>query len=156
MKDELDRKLCERYPKIFADRHGDMKTTAMCWGFECGDGWFNIIDKLCWNIQDYIDCSNEQRERLLNHNPYNVSVHEEIPQVVATQVKEKFGTLRFYYSGGNDYITGMFRMAESMSSVICEVCGSSGKSRGHSWYYTACDEHTNKVDLIISDDEELT
>ena len=33
MRQELDQLLCERYPKIFANRHADMKTTAMCWGF---------------------------------------------------------------------------------------------------------------------------
>jgi hypothetical protein len=38
MKQELDEQLCAKYPKIFVNRHADMKTTAMCWGFECGDG----------------------------------------------------------------------------------------------------------------------
>ena len=43
MKDELDNKLCEKYPKIFKMRNASMQETAMCWGFP-GDGWFNIID----------------------------------------------------------------------------------------------------------------
>ena len=47
MRKELDEKLCEKYPLIFKNRHADMTETAMCWGFECGDGWFNIIDVLC-------------------------------------------------------------------------------------------------------------
>ena len=42
MRKELDEKLCEKYPLIFKNRHADMTETAMCWGFECGDGWFNI------------------------------------------------------------------------------------------------------------------
>ena len=47
MKPELDKALCEKYPKIFVNRHADMSTTAMCWGLEVGDGWYNLIDTLC-------------------------------------------------------------------------------------------------------------
>ena len=47
-------------------------------------------------------------------------VPESIPQVTLDQVKEKFGTLRFYYSGGDDYISGLVSMAESMTGVTCE------------------------------------
>lgn len=52
-------------------------------GFECDDGWFDIIDVLCERIQFLID-------------------HNDRPQVVAQQVKEKFGTLRFCGFGGGD------------------------------------------------------
>jgi hypothetical protein len=71
----------------------------------------------------------------------------EVAQVVATQVKEKFGGLRFYYNGGDDYIDGMVRMAESWAANTCEVCGKPGKLRGGGWLYTACDEHTKPEDL---------
>lgn len=132
MSPELDKLLCERYPKIFADRHKPMTETAMCWGFECGDGWYNIIDKLCFQIQSHIDWVN----RDVKNSDSKVS------QVVASQVKEKFGTLRFYYNGGDDFIRGLETMAESMSAVTCEQCGKPGKLRGRGWLYTACDEHT--------------
>ena len=141
MKDELDQQLCEKYPKIFANRFGDMRTTAMCWGFEHGDGWYNIIDRLCANIQHHIDWNNEQRARLLENNPYNLKIPNEIHQVVATQVKEKFGTLRFYYDGGDDMIDGMVRMAEAMTAVTCEKCGAPAEQRGGGWVRTLCDVH---------------
>jgi len=64
-----------------------------------------------------------------------------VAQVVAIQIKEKFGTLRFYYNGGDDTIGGMVRMAESMSSVTCEECGNPGKTRGPGWIRTLCDHH---------------
>lgn len=142
MRDELDKQLCEKYPKIFRDRYADMKTTAMCWGFECSDGWFNIIDQLCGTIQSHIDWRNSQRELLLKDNPYNHPIPDEVRQVVATQVKEKFGTLRFYYDGGDDVIDGMVQLAESMSGVTCEECGKPGKSRSGGWIRTLCEEHT--------------
>jgi hypothetical protein len=144
MKQELDEQLCARYPKIFVDRHADMRTTAMCWGFECGDGWYNILDQLCGNIQSHIDWS-------IKNNAWDVekdskNIRSIVPQVVAAQVKEKFGSLRFYYDGGDDYIRGLSVMAESMSMVTCETCGAPGKTRGRGWMYTACDTHAQEGD----------
>jgi hypothetical protein len=59
MSPELDKKLVKKYPKIFADRYGDMCTTCMCWGFECGDGWYWLIDALCSNLQWNTDNNNK-------------------------------------------------------------------------------------------------
>lgn len=183
---ELDAKLCEKYPKIFADRHADVHTTAMCWGFECGEGWYNIIDKLCFNIQGHIDWREKTRSLNLEFNDalqkaldgdksylvkfycrgnpdkeptqWNLDrieediksknfrkVDDEIPQVVAVQVKEKFGALRFYYDGGDEYIAGLAAMAESMSEVTCEECGSRGKIRTGGWVRTLCDKHAEEM-----------
>ena len=138
MKPELDELLCQRYPKIFANRHGDPKQTLMCWGFECGDGWYNIINQLCANIQHHVDWAQEQKEKY--------GRGEGCTQVVAVQIKEKFGTLRFYTNGGNEQIYGMIRMAESMSAVTCEECGAPGTRRGRAWIYTACDAHAREED----------
>ena len=146
MRKELDELLCSRYPKIFANRNGDMTTTAMCWGFDCGDGWFDIINQLCANIQEHIDWRNSTRERLLKDNPHNIKIPDEVPQVVAAQVKEKFGTLRFYTDGGDAVTRGMERMAESMSAVTCEMCGNKGKVRYGGWIRTLCDEHAKELD----------
>jgi len=127
MKNELEEALCKKYPKLFVNIDADMTTTAMCWGFECGDGWYNIINTLCANIQSHIDWKNKKEVV--------------VPQVTVDQVKEKFGGLRFYYEGGDDVIDGMVRMAEGMSEVTCEVCGKPGKSQGSGWIRTLCEEH---------------
>lgn len=146
MNQKLDQQLCERYPKIFANRHEDMTTTAMCWGFDCGDGWFNILDQLCSQIQHHIDWKEKQRNWAIDFNSKAAQeemrvVPESIPQVVAYQVKEKFGTLRFYYNGGNERISGMVALAEGMSAVSCERCGCPAKIRGDGWVQTLCDTH---------------
>ena len=65
-----------------------------------------------------------------------------VPSFKATQIKEKFGTLRFYYSGGDDYINGVINFAENMSCDICEECGDKGKLRNGSWIRTLCDSHS--------------
>ena len=146
MKQELDNELCEKYPKIFQDRYGDMTTTAMCWGFECGDGWHKIIDSLCSHIQHHIDWCAKQRLLLLESNPHNLPIPNEVAQVVAVQVKEKFGGLRFYYEGGDDKIDGMVQMAEAWASKTCDVCGESGKSRNTGWIRTLCDKHFEELE----------
>ena len=132
MRQELDEKLCRDYPKIFANRFGDMKETAMCWGFDCGDGWYPLINLLCREIQWHID----------------KNAKEGTPQFVASQVKEKFGGLRFYGNGGDNRINDFIWFAESMSTIMCETCGAPGKRRGRGWIYTACDAHTKEIDLI--------
>lgn len=137
MNPELDKALCEKYPLIFKNRYEDKMNSCMAWGFECGDGWYDIIDILCHEMQNHIDwkskdMSPEEKEDL---------------QVVATQVKEKFGTLRFYYGGGDDVIEGMVSMAESMTHRICEDCGCPGEERKGRWIRVLCakcDEQNKK------------
>jgi hypothetical protein len=124
MREELDSYLCQTYPKLFVNRNKHMTETCMFWGFECGDGWFSILNMLCQNIQHHIDWQNKKEQT--------------VEQVVVDQVKEKFGTLRFYYTGGDDHIRGLVRMAESMSGVTCEDCGNPGQTGGEGWIRTIC------------------
>ena len=103
--EELDKLLCERYPAIFADRHASIETSSMGWGFCTGDGWFDLIDSLCAQLQD-------------------MTTLQEMPQVVATQVKEKFGGLRFYVRGTSKEQRAVISFAQRLSHRICETCGS--------------------------------
>lgn len=181
MRDELDELLVKKYPKIFRDRHGNMQNTLMCWGFEVGDGWFNIIDAMCANIQGHIDWSRKNRARDLRYNralararkgdmnglyhfhnygkndkwtdyaiktaEWSLANNQErkpavaCRQVIAIQVKEKFGTLRFYYEGGDPWVDGITSMAESMSARTCEECGNPGKPNSNGWIRTLCKTH---------------
>ena len=144
MRDELDSSLVAKYPKMFQNRYKSMQETAMCWGFECGDGWYNILNSLCANIQSHIDWKQEQKEK------YNRG--DGCPQVVVDQVKEKFGGLRFYYHGGDDTVDGMVRMAESWAACTCETCGESGTIRGGGWIRTLCDKHEEEYQRKRNED----
>ena len=106
MSPELQKQLYSKYPEIFADKDKSMKETAMCWGIETPDDWYDIIDTLCQALTNtyttYLDIDKEDAERLgikpvryRDEDSYIYSV--ECPQVIAEQVKEKYGTLRFYY-----------------------------------------------------------
>ncbi len=125
MKTELQEKLFDKYHKIFRDKDESPMETAICWGIECGDGWYWLIDNLCSTIQRYYDNNGEN----LGFN-----------QPIATQVKEKYGGLRFYTNGGDDTIHGMIWLAESLSYSICEKCGSQENVKTTSgWNVTLCE-----------------
>jgi hypothetical protein len=106
MSPDLQAKLFAKYPKIFADKDKSMQETCMCWGIETPDDWYDIIDTLCYALTNtyttYLNIDKEDAERLginptryRDKDDYIYSV--ECPQVIAEQVKEKYGTLRFYY-----------------------------------------------------------
>jgi len=110
----------------------------MCWGFDCGDGWYDIIDKLCEKIQKH--CDELQSKRF---GKRGVSLDD--MQVEATQVKEKWGTLCFYVSGADDTVYDMIDEAEKESSYTCEDCGEVGKLREGGWVKVQCDKCYEEV-----------
>lgn len=103
--------LYEKYPVIF------QRVKYV----ECGQGWFNLLDTLCDFITGQVKYSG-------------------CDPVVVTQIKEKFGGLRFYYTGGNERIAGAALFAERLSEVICETCGAPGTIDADSgWLRCRCD-----------------
>jgi hypothetical protein len=114
-RDEYE-ELIKLHPKLF---HGIDNV-------ECHVGWLTLLMHLCEIIEDRIDFIPFE----IQHGFY------------AVQIKEKFGTLRFYMNQQDDYMSGAIRMAENMSAHICEECGARGRVR-HSlaWVKTLCDAH---------------
>lgn len=95
--------------------------------FGTDEGWDMLIYKLCCRIESHLAWNNPEG------------------YIVITDVKEKFGSLRFYYddhSKASEYISGMVDFAEKMSEVTCERCGRPGTFRGElPWFKTLCDNH---------------
>ena len=91
----LDDYLCSKYPKIFVERKLSPMESCMGRGFECGAGYFLLLDSLCHSIQTHIDW----------HNKYLQAGETIIPQVIFTQIKEKMGNLCIYHSGGGQLHT---------------------------------------------------
>lgn len=85
MKQENQEILFERYPILFKERHLSSSQTRMCDGIMVPDSWFEILDSVCYIIQFAIE----------NRN---------YPQIVFSQVKEKFGAIRVYYNFEGDYL----------------------------------------------------
>jgi hypothetical protein len=155
MSPELDKQLCDKYPKIFANRYKSAQESCLAFGIECGDGWYNILDNLCasanhmWSTSVEIDADDAVKLDI-KENPYGgYFAPVPAPQMVASQVKEKFGTLRFYYDlefepnivelskkypdlekvmdRYNAFFDGIVHMAETMSARTCEMSGQQGE-----------------------------
>ena len=127
----------EKYPEMLTKPYG---------GFAIGEGWWPIIETLCGQISSYTKWRNNTREALLKDNPYNHKIPDAVPQVTVAQIKEKFGGLRFYYSGGDDEISGMVRMAESWAAHTCETCGAPATKQTTGWIKTVCDKHFDEIE----------
>lgn len=100
--------------------------------FECAPGWYDIIREVANKI-----------ERILEKDAENYQIVEgeesAYCEMYAVQIKEKYGTLRFYMSCETDEISELIREAEALSSQTCECCGKPGKMRGRHSFEVKCD-----------------
>lgn len=120
-------------------------------GLDVGDGWYQLLRDMCAEITSAYEAEGTPVD------------------IVVDQVKEKFGTLRFYYHHeGQDIkihaldslstgvslrfwpgaselqkeVARIIAAYEEKSGHICEVCGQPGSLRTDlSWMLTLCEEH---------------
>lgn len=128
MKKELEEKLVKRFPNLYGDYNNkNPRETLMCFGFEHGDGWYELIYDLSMELEPLI-------EKYIEENPDE----EYYPR--AMQVKEKYGGLRFYMSSATDEMYDIIENYEMLSERTCEICGNPGEIRPGGWITTLCDE----------------
>lgn len=182
----------------------------MAFGFEHGDGWYDIIYKLSEKLEakakqlkdedkksetarclncgclrtDHYACATDKPKKCLSvkklstkrkyrsfratkfwQRPFMWSAYqayrlwEKVKKLVyyklqacwcegydpaiplASQVKEKYGTLRFYMDCTTDEMQEWISEAERQTETTCEKCGEPGVLRGPGWYFTACKAH---------------
>jgi hypothetical protein len=135
MREELQNKLYAEFPVVFREKDLSIYESCMGWGISCGDGWYGLVYKIAQKIQEI-----------------NVSLPDE-DKIVAAQVKEKFGGLRFYINGfrekTRDACKELFEFkgsVEQESFETCEVCGKPGRRSGGGWIKTVCEDHDKKTD----------
>jgi hypothetical protein len=106
-------------------------------GFSLENGWKEIVISLC-HVLEYAITRLPEEERV---------------QIYCAQVKEKFGSLRFYMTAESPYMSGAIRVAEGLSSKTCRVCGCPGKRRDDGYIEVLCDAHHSegKKIRVISD-----
>lgn len=161
--------IVKKYPNLFRDYGGDMRTTCMSFGFEVQGGWLPLIDSIGQQLTD------------LGVERY----------VIADQVKEKFGSLQLYYHTENlplsiwdwrpinryfvriwyhkysrwikkhltklrklifgltlyEKISDIIETAETKSYKICEICGADGKTNSQGWLKTLCGGCRNGIEV---------
>lgn len=104
------------YPEIFQEN----------FYFSIHSGWLDIVDNLCSNIVKRIKESDNS-------------------SVTVDQVKQKFGTLRFYVSIISDdeqFKKDIYKLisdAEVTTEKFCEFCGANAElNRNGRWWFTLC------------------
>lgn len=80
MKEELELQLEQDFPFMKRNKSEDEQNIYKRWGCECSDGWYQLIHDLCQGITN-------------RYAEYRVPL-----DIVIEQIKEKFSSLRFYYS----------------------------------------------------------
>lgn len=178
MSPELEQKLFTKYPKIFRDANKSPQESCMAFGLEVGDGWYDLIDVLCeaftYTYTTTVKVDEEDAKRL-DIKPYvdrdgkiMYFFNVKPPQVVADQVKEKFGTLRFYhhleYDESNtslvktkkypeldainkryaDYFDGIVHFADIASGRTCEVSGAEGQMHSRRGWFKVLSKEVAK------------
>lgn len=119
MNEKNSRELIECYPEMFSDLNP--KCPMAMFYFECGDGWFDLLKDCILDIKKIC------QEKGLNPKTF--------------QIKEKYGSLRFYVDGADCCIFETIEKASDLSAITCEACGSNAEKRMRGrWVSTQCDK----------------
>jgi hypothetical protein len=182
------KKIVEKYPELFSAT--DARSPYAMFGFECGIGWYDIIENACFvlyqkyaNAKWYLNIIEQQLEdvpgyakrmsypdkelstedaliELENRKTASLKelkdAEENLPKVA--QIKEKFGSLRFYLYNVDDVSNAVTTYAEAMSTSTCEDCGCPGKRYRMGWYRTLCPAHAAEqydADQLANYEKEL-
>ena len=94
--------------------------------FECGDGWFEVL----WQLSAHLDT-------LIAKLPVS-----DQDAYAPTNIKEKFGGLRFYMTKRTPEMDHAIRRTEGQSIRTCEQCGKPGMQlKENHLILTRCPEH---------------
>lgn len=99
-------------------------TNLLVFGYECGDGWFNLVNSMFAELKD-------------------VKKPKEFKII---QLKEKYAELRVYYVAGNNDIDEIISDYSAISRHTCELCGKPGRIKEiRGWFTTCCKECEIKI-----------
>lgn len=101
-------RLFERFDYLYRGRHLPDTQNLMCYGFQCGDGWFDLIYKLSVQLDAYRQLQPEAAE------------------LIVIQVKQKFGALRVYVHPVSPAVQQLIEQASDKSRQTCERSGQPG------------------------------
>jgi hypothetical protein len=133
---ELERALVNEYPRLFVDYGAAPKHSPVAFAFDCGDGWFDLLDILCAQPV-VLDLAEDGRE---------------VQPLRTMQIKQKYGTLRFYVGPATDEPFALIAFAEALSARGYETFGNKGHIRGTTWLqslFDPCAEKAGYADELI-------
>lgn len=126
MRRELAENIYLQCPIIYRGKDLGPDKNLMCFGFECGSGWYDLILNLSIKIETLTETLRDDGIEL-----------DYLPMV--TQVKEKYGGLRFYLTVSTNKMDELISKAEDDSLHICEECGAEGQlMKAYGRFLTTC------------------
>ena len=127
MSPELQQRLFDAFPEIFAERL-DEGSTLHTYGVSCRDGWYGLVEQLCHDVQQLVS-------------------DEHFAQPVAVDVKEKFGKLKVHWRHPrklNPRVLELTTQAEDRSCHVCDLCGAPARTLSDDgWWRSRCEVHGN-------------
>lgn len=133
MKAELQKQIFDKCPILYRNRHLGPQQNLMCFGIECGSGWFDLILKLSVEIE------------MIAQRMKTEGVDESLLPY-AFQIKEKYGGLNVSVHNEYKEFSHLIEAAEAQSGRVCEECGKPGILRmNDGWFSTLCDECQQKI-----------
>jgi hypothetical protein len=121
MNDAHVQRLLQAFPTLYRDHAAPLTGSLMAFGFDCGDGWADLLHDLS--------------QKLTTH------AKEAGLDIVAVQVKEKWGELVVYADGTDDEADRLIEAAREASTRVCEECGAPGRLYRVGWHQTRCLTH---------------
>lgn len=119
MEKSIQEKIMLKYEDYFV--HYWNRELNMKYGFQCADGWAELIEVLMFEIHDYVTMNNKEAFQIL-------------------QVKEKLGALRIYVDTKDVRVIDLINKTEALSIKVCEYCGmlENVGMTNSSWIHTIC------------------
>lgn len=126
---QLAQELFKSCPSVFD------KDRGACHRLECDKGWFSHIEKASRKLEEI-----------------NRQIPLEAQRVVAAQIKQKFGGLRYYYHLPDGFpkelvsqVRDVMNEAHTACDTTCEWCSKPGKlDQSKGWLLCLCEECTEK------------
>jgi hypothetical protein len=142
MNTKLEKQLIDKYPKLFKNGNRPPTESLMCFGCECDDGWYKILDHLFGYLTNLMETelripyTQEYRAKHKDDKDYYQKHQSAViapPQIILDQVKEKFATLSVYYY-------------TDMEDIPDEIWGILDLNE----YYARLKKYNDKIDLAIN------
>lgn len=176
MNQKLEEQLTTKYPGLYRYQGwNNLQSSLMGFGFEHGDGWFKILDELSEKIQGQLDLYDKSiwfpgLRRFVRKFLYRGGIPRGVWRFTGwtlyhlidswtytykgefrvTQVKEKYGGLRYYTSGHDEAVEAFISLAEYEAHRTCEDCGQDGGK--HGYIVVSQDPFKTEDNPVVTDD----
>ena len=104
MDSQKTNELYERFPHLYRERLAPLESSKMGWGFQCDDGWYNIIHKMSKRIAA-------------------ISSDDEFAPAITEVSRNEDGTLYVEARNLSPPVADLIEAAKEQSRITCESCG---------------------------------